>query len=202
VTLNKANSHLTRLIVASASSTLLGYLADILRAALSQYEKSDLHIPLGIALMENHPTLIAWELVCHLLTRGVWVEGSVIDWVVLCGGADNPMPSIDFIPTHVALYAETLSGSREKNQTYNAGVLARLQRLVERSNMPTNLDPQIKHTTTAILFPFNPSGAHWVLVHAQATTPPNITFYDSTHGPGQYKPPPPRPLSSCTSFVC
>jgi hypothetical protein len=95
--------------------------------------------------------------VCRLDSIGEWVDGSVIDWVVLYGGADTPMPSIDYLSTHADLYAETISGRRAEHETYETSVIARLTRLMDCSKMSPSTDPKIKATVNAILFAFNPS---------------------------------------------
>jgi hypothetical protein len=146
---------------------MASHLAVILEAIQKQYSKSDSILPLPVMSLRDQLVPLFWDGIRCLAEAGTWIDGIIIDWLLLCSDTTN---TIDFVPTSCPLYAESISNTWTSKKDQSRSEEALTLRLVELLS-PGKKEKHsilIKAAATTIVFPWNPSGVHWVLVVATA----------------------------------
>jgi hypothetical protein len=127
-----------------------------------------------------------WDGIRCLAEAGTWIDGIIIDWLLLCSDTTN---TIDFVPTSCPLYAESISITWTSKKDQSRSEEALTLRLVEllSSGKKKKHSILIKAAATTIVFPWNPSGVHWVLVVATALPGAArvVQVYDTYNARGQ-----------------
>jgi hypothetical protein len=121
-------------------------------------------------------------------TEDQFIDTTIMDWI-LCMSPELDSTT-DFMPTHCHLYSDTLrnasttSGGLATREALEAQLVTMLS---EASTDKYASTLKIKYTATRLLFIWNPSGVHFVLVVADAP-PEGLTMYDSYNGDLQRHP--------------
>jgi hypothetical protein len=165
---------------------MASHLAVILEAIQKQYSKSDSILPLPVMSLRDQLVPLFWDGIRCLAEAGTWIDGIIIDWLLLCSDTTK---IIDFVPTSCPLYAESISNTWTSKKDQSRSEEALTLRLVEllSSGKKEKHSILIKAAATTIVFPWNPSGVHWVLVVATALPGAArvVQVYDTYNARGQ-----------------
>ncbi|KAH4107053.1 hypothetical protein HBI18_046530 [Parastagonospora nodorum] len=167
-------------------NVMSGHLVVILRQIKRQYELSESTIPLPLMLLKHQPVPLFWDAIRCLSESGAWIDGTMIDWLLMTSEANA---EVDFIPTNCALYMDTISqtwtSDKDKGKSEEA-LMVRLTALISTGPIDKYRIP-IKAKATTLLFPWNPSGVHWVLVVAEIASNGvrNIQILDTINNAGR-----------------
>ncbi|KAF2827980.1 hypothetical protein CC86DRAFT_405010 [Ophiobolus disseminans] len=155
------------------------HLSQILEASIEDFrENKDGQFPLTLPPITGQgATPFFFEHVRGLSAAGEWTEHDIIDWLLRI----SPRVSeADVLLTCSPIYSRTIRSLSLKGlaQQNVQGMTVKIVEFI--SNPPGALDPGFDPDVSAVLFPWNPTGTHWVLVKASVIAGERkIGIYDS-----------------------